>query len=799
MLVYHVRATLIASAFRKSRRLALETPASDREAQNLFCATLLYQIAFKKGKALIYQVFTVSLLLSSMLLFWVQPMISKMIVPLFGGTPSVWTTSMLFFQIFLLIGYLYAHVVTKKLSVKRQAVIHLAVLFVGFLTLPFGVPRGEIEPLQGNVVPVLYQSWLLLVAVGLPFFVVSTSSPLLQKWFSNTSHESAKDPYFLYAASNFGSLAALIGYPFAVEPYLKLGDQTCLWAGAYGALCLLFAFCAVLIWRSSSTGQPSNLDLRLKKRPTDSVVGRDKEADRITTMRRIRWLLLSFVPSSLMLGVTSYLTADIASIPLLWTIPLTLYLLSFVLVFARKRILPHWIMLKAFPIAAVTIVFITTTEIDRPLWIIFAFYLLFFFIAALVCHGSLADDRPGANNLTEFYLLLSVGGALGGVFNAVLAPLLFNRTIELPLVLVIACLVYRDDIFKNKKGISAWLDFLIPICLGGFTALAAVLVPHFTLEPYRFWMIVIFGAPLVVSFLFVGNPLRYGLSLGAVLVGSSFFTVINGHVLFSERNYFGTVQVRVDESGPFHKLFHGTTLHGLQFTDPKREDEPLSYYHVKGPFGEIFETYMSRPASSSVGIVGLGVGSMLHYATPKQDWTFYEIDPSVIKVAKDSRYFSHWKNSKARTLKVVQGDARVRLRHAADKEYGILVIDAFSSDAIPIHLITREAFNLYLSKLARGGVLAIHMSNKYMDLAPVIGDLANQSGLICLYKKDGGGEADDESTKGKYPSQWIIMAREEKALGKLIYDRRWNYIAPRQNAEPWTDDFSNIISVLKWN
>jgi len=359
-----------------------------------------------------YIFFTLALFLSSVLLFLIQPMVSKMILPLLGGTPSVWTTCMLFFQIMLLVGYLYSHLISKRLSLKKQIILHIGLLLLAIIFLPIGFSENISYSLNWDSNPVFWLLGLLFIVIGFPFFVVSASAPLLQKWFSRTSHLSAGDPYFLYAASNLGSLSALLAYPFLIEPWLKLQHQSHIWTFSYAGLILLFVGCGFILWRTVINRSVLNESESPKKNFSLKIPG--KKGKGLNLTRRLMWLVLSFIPSSLMLGVTSYLTSDVASVPLLWVIPLTLYLLSFILVFSRKRILPHWLMVKMFPITTLVIVFIIVTEIDNPLWLVFLFFLWFLFNTSMVCHGRLAMDRPDTRFLTEFYLYIAIGGSMGG-------------------------------------------------------------------------------------------------------------------------------------------------------------------------------------------------------------------------------------------------------------------------------------------------------------------------------------------------------------------------------------------------
>ncbi len=733
--------------------------------------------------------FGITIFLSSTLLFLIQPMVSKMILPYFGGTPSVWTACMLFFQIFLLGGYYYAHLINEKFSPRVQVFVHTVLLLAGGIFLPVYFSRNLSGSLAESFSPVFGLMVLLAVGIGVPFLILSASSPLIQRWFSRTSHASARDPYFLYASSNTGSLLALLCYPLAIEPLSSLSQQSRIWTGGYILLILFFILTGVITWKSGrgsgnvfGTASPESVD----------------GAETISLKRKMMWVILAFVPSSLMLGVTTHLTTDIASVPLLWVVPLALYLLTFIFCFARRQVIPQAVMGKIFPITAVVIVFVMLTEIDRPLWLVFFLYLLFFFVAAMVCHGQLAHDRPSPRYLTAYYLLISAGGALGGIFNAILAPVLFNRVIELPLVLVLACLVYMKQSRRQWSRKLFAADAGFAVMTGGIAALLGLVVRQTSMEPYQLWMIVVFGIPLFVSYLFVKRPVRFALAIGAIFLAGSLFPDIYGKVLKSERNFFGCLQVTTDASGPFHRLFYGTTQHGLQFVTPERSREPLAYYHRTGPFGEIFRAYRTKPDCRSVGVIGLGIGSMLAYSTPGQYWTFYEIDPAVICIARDSRYFTYCRDAEAARIDIIPGDARLNLEKALPESFSLLVVDAFNSDAIPVHLITLEAFRLYESKLAAGGMLAINLTNKNLDLRKVIADIAGQLNLFCVFRLDGEVNPDDDATRGKFRSLWAVLVRQPADLGPIIRGQDWRVLPADLNRRPWTDDFSNIVSVLNW-
>jgi len=738
--------------------------------------------------------FATTLFVSALLLFWVQPMIAKMLLPLLGGTPTVWNTCMVFFQSILLAGYAYSHFLTQRLSLRAQTLVHTVLLLATFAALPIGLSEGALAsaPWQSN--PVLWLIKHLVLLVALPFLTVSTTSPLLQQWFSRTDHPAANDPYFLYAASNLGSLMALLSYPLLIEPNFPLREQTHLWTGLYAAFVLLFVACGWMASRRQRSRQPVPAPDQAPA-PADPASPSDAP---ISWARRGRWVLWAFVPSSLMLGVTTYLTTDIASIPLLWVIPLALYLLTFVIVFARRQILPFSGLNKALPVAAVALTFLILTDVKNPAWVLIVLHLLFFFIAAIVAHSRLANDRPASRQLTEFYLCLSAGGVLGGAFNALLSPILFQSVVEYPLMMVLACLVRPAATPAVKPFLGRlWRDTLLAAGIGVMVGLLAILVPQLSLRPYQLWVFVIFGVPLILCYLLVNNPVRFALALGAVMVGASFYTAVHGQTLHTERNFFGALRVTLDPAGRFHRFYHGTTVHGIQAVQTERKVEPLSYYHHTGPFGQAFEAVGVAAARQPVAVIGLGAGTSVCYAKPGQHWTFYEIDPAVIQVARDAGFFSYLRNATNTAVDYKLGDARLRLREAPQGHYGVIICDAFSSDVPPLHLITREAMELYLSKLAPDGLIFFNISSRYLDFRPVLGNLAAACGLYVLSFDENALSTSDQA-EGKYASHWAVLARHPRLFGTLMEDARWQAVLPDPAHNVWTDDYSNLLAIFNW-
>ncbi len=724
---------------------------------------------------------------SAALLFLVQPMFARLVLPLLGGSPAVWNTAMVFFQAALLAGYAYAHASTSRLNARRQILLHLAVLLLPLAILPIAVPAGWTPPTQSNPAPWLLA--LMTLTVGLPFFAVATTSPLLQKWFAAGAHRDARDPYFLYAASNAGSLLALLSYPWLIEPTLPLVQQTRLWSIGYGGLILLVGACAVWRWKINAAAPAAPL---VEKETTEIA------AEKLTTSRRVRWVLLAFVPSSLMLGVTTYLSSEIAAVPLLWVVPLALYLLTFVLGFAQRPIFPRTLLVRALPIAIVPLVVALDMQATEPIGWLMLLHLVAFFVAALLCHSQLAAERPPPARLTEFYLWLSVGGVLGGIFNALLAPLIFNSIAEYPLALGLACWVAldRSDVAVVVDKVHRHRADWFAAALLGVAAIGLVLA----VEQTRFRADaavsgLVFGGPALVCYFFSQRPRRFALGVAALLLAGGFYHGEKGRVLHAERSFFGLHRVTLDPTGNFHLLVHGMTLHGQQSLDPARRDAPLTYYYRTGPIGEVLSLYARDPAKK-IGAVGLGAGSLASYAAPRQAWTYFEIDPVVLKLARDEGYFTFLRDSPA-DLRVVLGDARLSLAAERAPAFDVLVLDAYSSDAIPVHLVTREALAVYLRRLAPGGLLAFHISNLHLDLEPVFANLARDAGLVALTRDDTD-ISPGERALGKAGSIWLVMARRAEDCALLARDARWQPSRGDVRQRVWTDDYSSLLSVFRW-
>jgi protein-L-isoaspartate O-methyltransferase len=720
--------------------------------------------------------FGAAIFLSAFLLFWLQPLFSKMVLPLLGGSPSVWNTAMMFFQLVLLAGYGYAHLLSHRVAgLRSQVAIHGAVVAGGLLFLPFAVAHNLIPPTTGSPIPWLIG--LLAVSVGWPFFALSASAPLVQSWFARSGHRLSSDPYFLYSASNAGSLLALLAFPILLEPRLTLAGQARAWMFGYGALILILSVMGIFFSRTH--GQ-----VVLAAETTASTPPK-------AWRQRLTWIALAFVPSSLLLGVTTYITTDIASAPLLWVVPLSLYLLSFIIAFARRTLIkPEWT-LKAQAVGILVVATMVTLvllfERRGPVFVVAGVHLMTFFVTAVLCHTELARRRPDIAHLTEFYFCMSIGGALGGIFNALVAPLLFSTDYEYYLALVGACAL-RALVKGEARSVRA-TDLAYPLAL-------AVVVAAVAYESIDTGMLgpmgrVVFLVPCAVAlYSFTARPFRFALGVAA-MIGSALLVQSSVGVLVIERNFFGINRVKLIEGGAKTALIHGTTMHGTEFTAPNRRRQPLAYYARSGPVGQVMALAGPR---RNVAAIGLGTGALACYRKPGEHWTFFEIDSAVEKIARDTRYFHYL--SDCGVTKIVLGDGRLSLKASPDHSYDLIIVDAFSSDSIPMHLLTREAVSLYLSKLKPRGVILFNISNEYLELAPVLTTLVKSVGAAGRHQLFQPSPA--EVAQGATASEWVAIAASDADLDFLRSERRWQAMGPAANMSPWTDDFSNIIGAIHW-
>lgn len=719
--------------------------------------------------------YAVTLFVSAALLFVVQPMIGRLVLPLLGGTPAVWNTCMVFFQAALLAGYAYAHALPRWLGVRRHALLHALVLLLPLLVLPLGIPA--FWPAPSEAAPVPWLLGLLFASVGLPFVVLATTAPLLQRWLAASSHASGRDPYYLYAASNLGSLLALVSYPFLIEPQLSLADQRSWWSVGYA---LWAGLCLIGTAFGARAARP------------EKAITNNEEPESPPDRRRVgRWVLLGFVPSGLLLSVSTYLTTDIAAVPLLWVAPLALYLVTFILSFARYRVVSGRILARGMPLVVVMVVVMLLTESTDPIVVVLALHLLGLFWISLFCHTRLAEDRPAPRYLTGFYLWLSLGGVLGGLFVGLLAPVLFSAYVEYPLLLVLACSLR----VRNNEDVKAWRrDLTFAVGLAAVTLALVLAVPHTDIVEGKYALGVMFGIPAVVCYTTLERPLRFALGLGALFLAGIAHEGAHGRTVARKRSFFGVHRVTIDPTGSFRQMVHGNTIHGIQNLDPSRSREPLMYYHPSGPCGRFMEAMKDDPRMRRVGLIGLGAGALTCFAEKGQHWTYFEIDPAVIELA--NKHFTFLEECPAR-VDIMEGDARLSLA-ASDERFSMIVIDAFSSDAIPVHLLTREAFALYQERLEEDGLILMNLSNRYLDLRPVLAALCDDAGLTCLFREELN-MTEAEKKEGKAASQWAVMGKPSATHPQLFGGGKlWQQLQRGPDDPVWTDDYSNLVRVLRW-
>lgn len=730
----------------------------------------------RPGPQIIASILTLTVFVNAALLFSVEPMFSKLLLPFLGGTPSVWNTCLVFFQAALLIGYGYAHLLTRVRDPRRQTGLHLAMLTLSCFALPLAI-RASGDPPAGGA-GILWLLAVLTASLGAPFVMLASGAPIMQRWLADSSHPAAANPYFLYAASNLGSLVALLSYPLLIEPRLSLSAQRAAWSAAYVVLVLLVAACSLIVVRDKS------------RHVGDS---RAIPAPAIRPLDRARWVLYSAVPASLLVGATTFISTDVAAVPLLWVLPLSIYLLTFVLVFATRPLLPHKWMERAEPHVLVIVFIPIFWSLTLPGLIGIVAHLTVLFVVSMVCHGELARRRPPPSQLTEFFVWVAAGGLIGGVFTALVAPVVFNQIYEYPIALAVAGMLRQA-----RSADSRFRPSDIVVALGIAACLLLVTLDVGTLpDPIGLLVTMIFS---VLIFSFRDRPLRFGLTLAAVFVAGQVreaFGADRSAILDSERSFFGVYRVARNASSNTVTLQHGTTLHGAQSVIPGRRLEPLTYYHRAGPVGDVFvRTPAALRKNRKVGVVGLGAGSLACYGRQGERWTYYEIDPVVARIALDPRLFTFLRDCPP-SARIVLGDARLTLGKARGTKFDILVLDAFSSDAIPIHLLTREALRGYFALLAPGGVIAMHISNQHLDLEPVVAATAAESGVTARVRRDLQIPPSDAAA-GRSLSLWVVLARAETDLGPLVEDSRWQLLRRRSDVRAWTDDFSNIIRVFDW-
>ena len=730
--------------------------------------------------------FAVAIFTSAALVFVVQPMVTKLVLPMLGGSPSVWNTAMVFFQTALLAGYGYAHLLQRLTSMRAQMATHLVLLLLAALFLPL-----KISGVLGDPDPNAPIGWLLAtlaLSVGAPFAVLSATAPLLQAWYARVrvGHADGKNPYVLYAASNLGSFLALLAYPLILEPLMTLSGQRASWSGGYAAFMLMVVALAVVAWRRGQIGS--------------TPVARLESSPPIPWREKTILVLLAAAPSSLMLGVTAHLATDVASAPFLWVIPLALYLLTFVIAFQDRPILPLPITLVVS--GAVTLVCISFTAFRTGDWIMmFGLHLATFFLLALMCHQRLAARRPPPDRLTEFYLLMSLGGVVGGAFTALLAPVLFNGVWEYPLVLVLAGLARP----LNRAPIRNWEVYLF---VGA--VLAASLPPLLSAVFQADWGFAwwfnnnvsdnmpgltqfIMLAPILAGFILRDRTPAYVIIAGLIALSTAY--IARGYeAAFTDRSFFGVMKIGVTHDprlgGQVNILMHGTTLHGAQPRNPAFACMPTLYYAPASPIGQTTQTLQLRRPGLKIGVVGQGSGAMAGYKRAADEMKFFEIDPMVDRLSRDPQWFSFISGCADGPIETVLGDARLTMARETAGTYDLLLIDAFSSDSVPTHLLTVEAIEGYLKLLKPDGVVILHLSNRNLDItlpAAAAAQALGAANLHQLYQ-----ESPSAPDMAEASTEALILSPTEEGLAEFREQAQWRTLAETE-VRPWTDDYVNLF------
>lgn len=711
-------------------------------------------------------------------------MVSKLLLPLLGGGPSIWNTAMVFFQAMLLGGYAYAHGVAKYVPLTLQGFLHLALLLVFALVLPLALPAGLLPPEDDG--QAWWQLGVMLACIGGPFFILAASAPLFQHWFSASGHKDSHNPYFLYAVSNAGSMAALLGYPVVFEPFLSLSQQSWGWFAGYGILIVLTAICAFLVRRG--------------QKPVASL-GSVNERSEITWKARFIWIGLAFIPSSLMLGVTTLITTDLVSAPFIWILPLALYLATFIIAFSKRPVISVYLAreISGYAICLIVLAFTMAAFVSLRMPIVLA-HLAAFFICAQLCHGELARLKPSASNLTEFFLLISTGGVLGGIFNALVAPQIFLMPLEYSITLGAVCFVIwagaeripalhnTFNAIEHKHRLKK-LFTIDAVAIG--MGIGIFLLVFFTKSNTT----QIFGSLGIFAFLVVMVRNRFVFAMTApvaLLLFQSSTWNLEHRLLVLDRNYFGVLKVY--ETQNKHFFYHGTTLHGAQSQDEKERREPVTYYSKEGPTSDAFAMLDKRGGVQKIAALGLGVGSIACYSAQQRMFDFYEIDSNVVKIAKNPAYFSYL--SDCGNNNIILGDARLKIQNAPDYSYDMIFVDTFSSDNIPVHIITKEAFLLYLQKLKPDGFIIVNISNRYFNLRPVLQAVSNDLGMSVYFKTHQPQHVKGEISELYAASSFAVLAPSAQSIAEFVENYEWMPYTSNVTVHIWTDDYANILATM---
>jgi len=717
-------------------------------------------------------IFAAAIVVSAALLFLVQPMFTKLVLPRFGGAPSVWSVAIVFFQCTLLAGYAYSHWLMRAAPSRIAVAIHVLLTIAACFWLPLAIAERWAQPPAGGEAIALFA--LFAASLGPPFVALAAGGPLLQAWFARTDHPAAANPYFLYALSNAGSFLALVSYPTVIEPFVRLSDQARYWSVAFYALIGLIAACGLVLWRAQAR----------------SPIALDDTAAPPAWRDAARWAALAAVPSGLLVAVTAHISTDVAAVPLLWVVPLALYLLSFIIVFARRQVIPHRLVVAVQPFFVICLAAVIVFEpVKTILWLVAA-HAAVFFVCALMCHGEVARTRPSGRFLTGFYLSVAAGGALGGLAAGVIAPHVFSWVAEYPLLLALAVLCRPAVAMPGRQ-----YALVAALAAAGSLLIVSGFFPALLDET----MFNRAAAALLVACV----PLSLVPPACAAVIAS---VLLANHGLFqppgsvSVRSFFGVAKVVESPDHRFRILQHGTTMHGAQRIDvdgarqPPERPEPLLYYWDGSAIAQTFNAAQAQSAAPlRYAVIGLGTGSLACRARAHEHVDFYEIDPAIVRIARDPALFTFLSACGA-DARIMLGDARRMLAQASDAAYDLIVVDAFSSDAIPVHLLTREAMAIYLQKLRPHGTIVMHISNRHLELASVVAGIAAANGLVTLVSDRP--DPDETANPYKFSGTVAAVVRNREDFAELVQSGDWEFTPPDPAQWVWTDDYCNILGAV---
>jgi hypothetical protein len=726
--------------------------------------------------------------LSAGLVFLIQPLFARLLLPEFGGSPSVWNTCTVFFQTTLLLGYCYTWLSTKWLSPRNQIALHCALLLLTLVQLPIGLRFLESGATATS--PALRLLTLLTLSIGGPYFAVSTTTPLLQHWFSRSRHKLARDPYFFYAISNCGSIIGLLAYPLIVERVFDLNSQGLTWTIGYGILVGLTILCGAMTLRGLVKESPTSTDDSVGRSGDSTVAAESPLSGRaMTGLRRLRWVVLALVPSAMMLAVTTRVTTDVAAVPLLWVLPLVAYLATYINAFARRPLLKFDRLLPVLFPALMVAAWMSLVGPGSQLRAVFE--IVMFLICGIVLHGELAADRPSTKYLTEYYFWMALGGCLGGTLVGIIAPAVFPSYIEFPLILVLAALTQQEwpqlgsgtgrRVTRVLRALATSIvcGTGMIICFVDVWASALATTSQFV------------GFAALGVFFLMNHSRGFALSLALILIPAVLIPATN--TLARKRTFFGVHRVYYEEDHAagyrVHTLAHGTTVHGEQVMSPASlRSVPRTYYGPTGPIGQAISLAGMEKDGRHVAVVGLGSGALMTYSKAGDQFDFFEIDPAVRDIAEDPDLFTYLTCGEGKQ-KVIIGDGRLKVAEAAPESYDVIVLDAFGSDSIPVHLLTAEALDVFMSRLKSDGTLIAHISNRHLDLEPVLGRYAvdrKLQALVCMTAA--------QESRGQLPTHAMAITRSDKLISSLGALPGWH--APRNNTTLWTDSHSSILDVL---